>query len=391
MGTSGAAELQRRPDDHQRSTFIELFFDLAYAVALFQLSHGLIRNLSWTGAFQTLLLLLAVWFLWLGTQMITDRLDPHRAAVQLVVLANLVGSVVMAAALPEAFGTQGLVFAGAFVASDVGRNLLVMLVVSGDLRRDATRPTVWSGVSALPWIAGALVHGTPRALLWTLAVAVSYAGFGLGFPIPRMGRLPPRDLPVVAEHLAERFRQFLIIALGELVLVTGVALGSGFGADHAIAFAASIATTVLLWRIYVFRGGQLLSTTIASVAKPARLAEAAAYSHLVMVAGIVVSAVGAELVISHPTGDAKPAWAAVILGGPALFLAGRASLEHAMFGRVSPDRPVGLVVLVALTPAMRHAPRLVVAVAATAVLLGVAAFDAARARRRPSDRPSPPN
>jgi low temperature requirement protein LtrA len=391
MTTNRAGEREGISDD-RRSTFLELFFDLAFVVALFQLSHGLLRNLRWSGAYQTLILLLAVWFVWLGTQMITDRLDPRQEMLQLVVITALVGSLVMAAALPDAFRQRGVVFAGAFIASDLGRNALVVLIAPGDeVRRDAKRPTFWSGVSAVAWVSGALVHGTARAVLWTLALAISWTAFDIGFPTPWLGRLPTPQLPVVAEHLAERYRQFLIIALGELVLVTGLALGgSGFELDRGAAFAASITTTVLMWRIYIFRAGRLLSAAIAAVAKPARLAEAAAYAHLVMVAGIVVSAVGAEVVIAHPSGHTKSAWVAVILGGPALFLAGRGGFEYAVFTRVSRDRWIGLLALAALAPVMLHAPPLVVAFGPAAVLFAIAISDAARARRRPSEPPSPP-
>jgi low temperature requirement protein LtrA len=393
MATSRAGELLRRPGDPQRATYLELFFDLAFVVALFQLSRGLIQDLRWSGAFQTLVLLLAVWFVWFSTAWITDRLDPRRTAVQLVVIATLVGSLVMAATLPEAFGRRGLAFAGAYVAIQVGRSLFLALVFRGhELQRDTVRPLLWAGVSAAPWIAGALTHDTTRGVLWTVAISVDYAAFAVGFPAPRLGRIPTSESPIIAEHLAERYRQFFIIALGELILVTGLALSSsGLAADRSAAFVVSIATTVLMWRIYIYRAGELLSAAIAAVAKPGRLAESTSYAHLVMVAGIVVTAVGVELVIARPLGHTRPAWIAVILGGPALFLAGRAQFEYVVFARVSRDRPIGLLVLAALIPAMLLVPPLIAATAATAVLTGIAVCDAARARGRPPEPPSPPH
>jgi low temperature requirement protein LtrA len=109
-----------------------------------------------------------------------------------------------------------------------------------------------------------------------------------------------------------------------------------------------------------------------------------------MVAGVVTAAVGDELDIAHPLGHTPPAWIAVILGGPALYLAGRAHFEHAVFGRVSRSRPIGVLALAALTPAMLPLPPVVVAAAAALVLTGIAISDAARARGRPPEQPSPP-
>ena len=130
---------------------------------------------------------------------------------------------------------------------------------------------------------------------------------------------------------------------------------------------------------------------MAQAPDPFRVGLSAVYSHLVMVAGVVVTAVGYELVIGHPFGHTQPAWIAVILGGPALFLAGRALFEYAVFARVSWDRPIGVLVLAALAPAMLLVPPLLVAIAATTVLAGVAVSDAARARGRPPEPPSPPS
>jgi low temperature requirement protein LtrA len=390
MTTSSPDELLRRPEDLRRGTFLELFFDLAFVVALFQLSHVLIRRLDWSVAFQTLVLLLAVWWVWFGTAWLTDQLDPQRPGVQLVVIATLLGSLVLAGTLGEAFGRRGLVFAGAYVGIQVGRNLLLALVLRRyGLQRIALRTLFWTGVSAPAWILGALTHGSARGALWTLAIALHYTAFALGYPTPWLGRTLSSQFSIVAEHLAERYRQFFIIALGELFLVTGLAFSSTDKIDQSAAFVVSIATTALFWRIYIYRAGELLSAAIAAVPQPARLAALASYAHLIMVAGTVATAVGAELVIAHPFGHTEPAWVAVILGGPALFLTGRAGFEYTVFHRVSTDRLVGLFLLAALTPPMLLVPPVIATTAAAAILAGIAISDAIRARRYPAEPPSP--
>ncbi|MEH0841205.1 low temperature requirement protein A [Micromonospora sp. CPCC 205711] len=105
---------------------------------------------------------------------------------------------------------------------------------------------------------------------------------------------------------------------------------------------------------------------------------------------MAATAGASELVIQHPLGHTDSVWILVILGGPALFLAGRATFEYAVFGRVSLPRVIGALTLVALTPAMRPVPPLAVATAAALILAGVAVADAARTRRLPSEPPSPP-
>jgi low temperature requirement protein LtrA len=392
MRTASGSKLLRMPEGPRRANFLELFFDLVFVVALFQLSHELMRDLTWPGAFRTLVLLLALWSVWSITTWTTDLYDPQQTSIQLVVTGTMLGSLVMVVALPDAFGERGLAFAGAYVAIHVGRQLFLVLALRGqELQRRSLRVLAWFAGSAAPWIAGALAPAPARVVLWTLAIALDVTGTVLRFPTPRLGRSPDAEYPVVAEHLAERYQQLFIIALGELILVGTLTLsGSGFAADRTAAFVVSFVATVLFWRTYLYRAGELLPAAITAARRPDPLARSAAIAHLVMLAGIVATAVGDELVIAHPLGHPPRAWVAVVLGGPALFLAGRAAFEYTVFARVSRDRLIGILVLLALAPPMLLAPPLVGAVAATAVLLGVAVADTVRARRGPIESPSPP-
>ncbi|MEH0844489.1 low temperature requirement protein A [Micromonospora sp. CPCC 205711] len=390
--TSMARELLRRPGEPKQATFLELFFDLVFVLVITQLSHGLIQDLTWSGAFQTLVLLLAVWWIWTNTAWITDLYDPRRMAIQVLVIATMLGTFMMAVALPDAFGSQGLVIAGLYVAIHLGRHLFLVVALRGhEAQRRSLRVLFWFGVSAVPWIAGALAHETARGALWALAVTVDYLAGVLRYPTPGLGRPPSSEWPIVPEHLAERYRQLFIIALGELILVAGSTLwGTGFAPDRTAAAVVSFFTTVLLWRIYIYRAGELLPAAIAAAPDPDRVARSALVAHLPMVAGVVLTAVGVELVIAHPSGHTTLAWIAVILGGPSLFVVGRAVFEYQVFTRVSRDRLIGLLVLAVLTPALLLVPPLLAALAATAVLAGIAVADAVRARGRPAESPSPP-
>lgn len=133
----------------------------------------------------------------------------------------------------------------------------------------------------------------------------------------------------------------------------------------------------------------MLADAVAASSRPARLSESATVTHLVMVASLLATAVGYELVISHPLGHTDPAWIAVIIGGPALFLAGRSRFEYLVFGRVSRHRLIGMLVLLALAPLMVLVPPLVVAAVSTSVLAGIAGADALRAWGRPPEQPAP--
>jgi low temperature requirement protein LtrA len=176
-----------------------------------------------------------------------------------------------------------------------------------------------------------------------------------------------------------------------LILISALTIGhDGFASDHIAAFLVSIATTVLFWWLYISRVGYLLTKAVEAHPVRLRPALSAAYVHLVIVAGIVATAVGAARVIAHPLERAQPGWIAVILGGPALFLAGLVGFAYALFRHVSRSQPIGLLVLAALGPVTLLAPLIIVALAATTVLAGIMVADKARTWRRPSRQPPAP-
>ncbi|MEW2432468.1 low temperature requirement protein A [Micromonospora sp. NPDC047644] len=393
-----AAALLRKPGQPQRPSLLELFFDLVFVFALNRVSQQIVEELTerrivLVDAAQMLLLLLAFMVLWFVTAWVTDLYDPQRPQLQVLVYTAMLGAMMMAVAVPEAFADRGLAFAGACVAVHIIRGLVIVPILRGhEAQRRAAGVFFWFTLSAVPWIAGAIMTDTVRGVLWTLAIAIDGTALLLFYPAP-WSRPTPRQWPVLAEYLSERYQQFFIIALGELILTTGSAYSdtSFRGGGAAAAFAVAFITTVLLFRVYIFRAGQLLPEAIRAAKEPAHLIREAFLAHVLMVVGIVVVAVGYEIVIEHPFGENHAAWILVVLGGPMLFLIGRALVEHAVFSRVSRSRIIGALALAAASPFMIPLPPLAVAVTAVAVLAGIAASDAVHARGKPPEGPHPRN
>ncbi|MEQ4303198.1 low temperature requirement protein A [Plantactinospora sp. B6F1] len=404
MADIPADPLLRAESSSQRATFLELFLDLVFVFALTRVSQRLVEDFTtdqrivFAEAGQTLVLFLALWLIWTSTAWVTSTLEPEAFAVQGVVVITVVGSMVVAVALPQGFGEQGLIFVAAYLAVQFGRLGFFLVATRGRaVGADTAGPRrvlVWSGFTAMPWLVGGLAgEGGLRGVLWTIAIALDYLGFTLGWPIPRLGRSRYGAGPFAGEHLAERYQQFLLIALGELILVTGVTFsrqGSAFTPARTGALGLALLTTVLLWRIYFYRAGHVLPAAFIQAQNPARFGLSAVYTHLIMIAGIVLTGVSYELTIVHPLGAVVPGWLIVVLGGPALFLLGRAGFEFQVFGRISRPRVGGLFLLGAVVPVAGRLPLLAVAGTAAGVLLGVALFDLRRSRLQMPEQPRPP-
>ncbi|MCW3844354.1 low temperature requirement protein A [Micromonospora yasonensis] len=399
---AGRTDLLRKGESPQQATFLELFFDLAFVFVIARIAVRITEQLERSGVAegwivfpsvgQTLLLLMPLTWVWTLTAWTTARFDPRRLPVQAVVIMTMFGVLIMSAALPSAFRGGGVAFAVAYVAIQVGRSVAFVFILRGHKhRRTFARELVWFSLTGVLWLAGAFAHDGTRVWVWFGAAAGDYLAARFGWPVPKLGRLRVTVWAAAGEHLADRYRQFLLIALGESVLALAVAYTRGlYDVESTAAFVIGFATTVLLWRIYFYRAGQILSDAIAASKNPTHLGRVAAFTHGIMVLGIIVTAVGSELVITKPLGHTEDAWILIILGGPALFIAGRAYFEYVVFARVSRPRLVGILALALAAPLMALLPPLLVALTAALVLTGIGATDAARARGRPEEAPSPP-
>ncbi|MEE6263709.1 low temperature requirement protein A [Plantactinospora sonchi] len=390
MVLSGGGELLRGSESSMRPTFLELFLDLVYVFALTRVSQRLVQDFaqpddtSFTQALRALVLLLTLWLLWTMTTLMTSRFDPERPAIQVVVVATMFASMVMAVAVPQAFEEHGPAFALAYVATQFGRPFFLGITLWGDPRqRISIRLVFWVLCTAPLWIAGAFTTGGTRLLLWCLALLGDYLGHALRWPTPRLGRSASVEWGLAGEHIAERYQQFFLIALGESILITGFAFSGGrFTPATVTAFSIAFLTTVLLWRIYFFHAGFALAEAFSSARDQARFTWSATYTHLAIVAGVVTTAVGYELVIAHPYGESAPPWIGVIIGGPLLFLAGRVRFGYEVFGRILWSRLVGIALLILVAGPMVLLPPLAVAGTVSSILFGIAVHDVLRIRGR---------
>jgi low temperature requirement protein LtrA len=366
-------------------TPIELFFDLVYVLAVTQLTHQLLTHLTLRGAAETLLLLIAVWTAWMYTAWVTSWFDPSTLPVRLMLVGVMLGSLLMSAAIPEAFGDRGIEFAGAFVAIQVGRTVWVLAVVgrSHELTANFQRVSTWLLGTGVVWIAGALAEGDARLAIWTLAVVLEVAAVWLGFPVPGLGRSQTAEWTIAGEHLAERCQLFVIIALGESIIVTGAGFGElPVAAETTAAFVVAFVGSVALWWIYFDRGAELAQEIIRGSDDPGRLGRSAySYFHIPMIAGIIVAAAADEVTIAHPGDSPTVETAALILGGPALFLAGNALFKWSLWEHVPVSRLVALCALAALIPVATIATTLILMACATAVVVALAVRDTVLARR----------
>jgi low temperature requirement protein LtrA len=216
-----------------------------------------------------------------------------------------------------------------------------------------------------------------RLLLWGAALSSELLGPALRYWTPGLGASKVEDWDVEGGHLAERCALFIIIALGESVLVAGDTFcDQQWSASSLLSFGCAFTGTLAMWWIYFDRGVELGARRITRAVDPGRLARLAyTYFHLPIVAGIILSAVGDELLLTHAQAHAEPSAVAAIVGGPLLYVVGTLLFKRAIRGWFQLSHLAGVALLCLLGLVGGWLSTLWLAAAVTGALLLVAVWE----------------
>ncbi len=373
----------------QRTTNLELFFDLVFVFAITQLSHLLLDHLSVQGSLQTLFLLLTVWWGWNYTTWATNFIDPDSPLVRLMLLVIMLASLLMSIAIPEAFGDRAPLFAISYVALQVIRNAFVTWAAPRGSAAERTFSGIlyWSLASGSLFVIGAFLPAPARAVVWIAALALDYSGPAARYWVPwRSQQITTGDWGVDTAHFAERFQLFIIIALGESIVVTGATAASGeFTLDLARSTAVVVAFvgSAALWWLYFDYVANIAGRRLATSEDAGRLArDGYTYLHIPIIAGIIVSAVGDEIVIVHPGEVLHTPELVALVAGPVLYLLGHLLFRLRMAHSLSNKRVAAMIAIVLCFPVGLVAPALVVASLITAVLVVLVVAETLSGMRR---------
>lgn len=329
--------------------------------------------------------------MWVFTMWTTNWLDPERVPVRTMLVVLMLLGLVLASAIPEAFGDKALLFAVMLVTMQVGRSAFVLVALGRVWPENAVnfvRITTWFVVSGSLWIAGAVVE-EHRLVLWAVACVIDLAGPRAMFWLPWLGASRASTWVVRGEHMAERVSLFVIICLGESIIVTGAAFAElPLDATTVSAFCSAFASTVLMWLLFFDRSERRATEYFTSREERGMVAQTAyTYVPFVIVAGIVLTAVADELVLLHPLGHDgaghADAWtAALVCGAAATYLVGNALFRRAAGGRWSLPHLAGAAAVAALFGTHAWLTPLALNWTTDAILLAVIVGDVVRARRR---------
>src|SRR5215208_3459620 len=356
----------------ERVTPLELFFDLVFVLAITQCTALMSADPTWSGLAQGMLVLGVLWWSWVGYAWLTSVVDPEEGAVRFAIFAAMAAFLIVAIAVPQAFGDLALEFAIAYGAVRAAHIALFVLASRDDpgLRHSVTGLAVSTAIGVGLLLGASFLDGLAQGALWLLALTLD---MGATLFIDSSGwRLVPG-------HFAERHGLIIIIALGESIVAIGVGAHSHLTVGIAAAAVLGIGLSAALWWMY-FDVVALVSRRRLINAPEGRVRSELArdsysYLHLPMVAGIVLVALGLKTTIGHVGDPLETVPAFALLGGTSVYLLGLVGFRFRHVHTVNRRRLAMAVLLFALLPAATNIPALVTLAIVTALLAAMIAYE----------------
>lgn len=337
---------QDDPAERERhATNLELYLDLVFVFAVTQVAGFLAGDLTWGGVGRGLLLAWLVWWLWSQFAWLGTAIDlEQRSVAQLLVLAAVPPTLLMAVALPTAFTTGARQFAAAYLVVQ-----LWSLTIQGwSLWGDRANRVAWLGYAPLAALAptvllvGAFFDGRSRVVVWTL---VALFDVGAALMAARGGSSSTTTWRIDPVHFAERHSLFVIISLGEVLVAAGAAAAVAAGDDLTVTvgvgLVAAVSVACTYWWVYfafVPRASEWALRRAQGADRGRVARDLFTFGHFPIVTGIVLYAVVAKHLVGAPYEHLHTADLAVLFGSVLCFVGGLLNLQYRNVRKLAPER-----------------------------------------------------
>jgi low temperature requirement protein LtrA len=374
--TMPAAEPADDAEIEQKVTPLELFFDLVFVFAFTQVTGLMAAHPTWEGLGQGMLVLAAVWWTWGGYAWLTNSLHSDDGIARLGLMAAMAAMLIAALAVPHAFGGDSVVFGFAYFAVRV-IHIAVYTYGAPDLDNRRAIRQLAPGLLAAPAliVVAGLLDGGAAAGLWIVALVVDY-----GTPYVQ----DVSGFSVSPAHFHERFSLIIIIALGESIVATGSGLTeTGLTGAVVIAAIAGLVIAAAQWWAYFDVVALVAQRHFAGLDRLAqnRLArDSYGVLHLLLIAGIVLVALGLKKTLLHVDEPLETVPAVALCGGAALYLAGHVAFRLRNIHTLNRQRLFAALILVALIPFATSADAIAAVLAVAVVHVALIGYEAIHLR-----------
>jgi low temperature requirement protein LtrA len=353
-------------------TPLELFFDLVFVLALTQCTQLMADEPTWEGLAKGILVLGILWWAWVGYAWLTSVIDPEEGAVRLIIFVAMAAFLVAAICAPEAFDDLGVTIAIAYGVVRTCHIFLFMIASADDpgFRKSVVGLAISTAIGVSLLAGAAALDGWAQGALWATALLLDVGGpyvFGA------------EGWKLMPEHFAERHGLILIIALGESIVAIGAGIEGEVTPGVIAAAVVGVGIAASQWWAYFDVSAIASARRLAAIEDQRERNELArdsySYIHFLMLAGIVLTALGLKKTVGDVDGEMKIVPAFALCAGPALYLLGLVAFRWRHIRSFAHRRAVAAAACLALIPLALELPAIAIAVAILGVMASMIALD----------------
>jgi low temperature requirement protein LtrA len=307
----------QEPPEAVRVSTIELFFDLVFVFAITQLTTLLAHEPTWVGLARVGLIFGNLWWMYGGYAWLTNAVPPREPVLRLLVLVGMAGFLVVALAIPNAFGSGGVAFGIGYLIVTLVHTGMFLLSSTQSVVRSMRRLGPINGSTALLLLLAGFADGALQWALWAAAFLLHW-----GSPL----FMSVAGFSIRATHFVERHGLIVLIALGESIIAVGIGVtGVELRAGSVLTAVLGLVLAAALWWLY-FDGEDERAERALDAAPPERnpwmSLYAFGYAFLAVLGGIIVFAAGVKDAVLR-FGEPLPASTAWFLAsGVAAYIGG---------------------------------------------------------------------
>lgn len=359
----------------KRVTWLELFFDLVFVVAVTSTATLLGLEHSWLGVARACTVFVPVFWVWVGTTMHANLHEVDTVRGRLGVFTVALCGLMLSLAVPGAFAGTAVLFGAAYW----GARIVLYVTVVGQPHRYAFATfTVGAFLTGPLFLGGAFLPVGPRTILWAVAAATDLS-------VPFLVRRRLAEVPFDADHLAERFGTFVLIALGETVVSTAEGAAHHVEPLKLAAVGSAFVVCCGLWWVYFAQAARAIHHALeAATARIEIIRPVLSYGHLAFIAGIVGVAVGLGAAVEEPMAPLHQDVAAILYGGAAVYLGTFGFTRWRMFRSVSVPRLATAAICLGAIPMAAMMPAIASVIALGLLLVALAVVEPRVVARVPS-------
>lgn len=282
----------RLPDKkrERHTTWLEIFFDLIFAVIVVQLSDRLSNNFTLTGLLQCSALILPSMWTWVSYTVFAARFDNNDGIHWLMTFVIMYAGAVMAIHIPTALETGGMGFSAGFIISQIA---LLSLYLRPHFAKAAPKSMthlyiIGFGLGGLCWIVSLFFAPPTKFMLWTLGMAIY-------FITPWIGKKRIlSNAPLDIMYIPERFGSFIVIILGQIIasVVSGLETASWHPTSFVTSLMAFVVAIIIWGQYYLLNQMADYKLTLGS-------GQVYIYSHIPLIISLLFIGVCAQNFISN--------------------------------------------------------------------------------------------